>query len=253
MKRFIFRSVFLCVLCGSGFAQNLTTVSASNITDINGTKLAAGQLCFLITDQQDNPISVSIGGGGQALKRGFCSPVAAGAVSPTFTVPNPANTLPSGIYYRITVKDSSTGQEVLRYTQVSFTGTTFNFDNYAPINLGNFTPLTGNSVSGNLAVSGNIAATGTVTGSNIPGSILQQIFNAGIGLTQRTAFNCLAGVVCSDNVGTSHTDVRLGSLTTVTFSATPTFDASTAASFKLTLTGNVTSSTLTNAVAGEKR
>ena len=43
----------------------------------------------------------------------------------------------------------------------------------------------------------------------------------------------------------------LGSLTTVAFSATPTFDASTAASFKLTLTGNVTSSTLTNAVAGE--
>ena len=251
MKKFIFLSVFLCVLCGSGFAQNLTTVSASNITDINGAKLAAGQLCFLITDQQDNPISVSIGGGGQALRRGYCSPVAAGAVSPTFTVPNPANTLPSGIYYRITVKDSSTGQEVLRYTQVSFTGATFNFDNYAPVNLGSFAPLTGNSVSGNLAVSGNIAATGTVTGSNIPSNILQQIFNAGVGLTQRTAFNCLAGIACSDNFANSRTDVRLGSLTTVAFSATPTFDASTAASFKLTLTGNVTGSTLTNAVAGE--
>lgn len=232
-------------------AQNLTTVSASNITDINGAKLAAGQLCFLITDQQDNPISVSIGGGGQALKRGYCAPVAAGAVSPTFTVPNPASTLPSGIYYRVTVKDSSTGQEVLRYTGVSFAGATFNFDNYAPVNLGSFAPLSGNSVSGNLAVTGNVAATGTVTGSNIPSSILQQIFNAGVGLTQRTAFNCLAGMVCSDNTVTSRTDVRLGSLTTVTFSATPTFDASTAASFKLTLTGNVTSSTLTNAVAGE--
>jgi hypothetical protein len=232
-------------------AQNLTTVSASNITDINGTKLAAGQLCFLITDQQDNPISVSIGGGGQALRRGYCSPVAAGAVSPTFTVPNPASTLPSGIYYRVTVKDSSTGQEVLRYSGVTFAGATFNFDNYAPVNLGSFAPLSGNSVSGNLAVSGNVAATGTVTGSNIPSSILQQIFNAGVGLTQRTAFNCLAGVVCSDNVGTSRTDLRLGTLTTVAFSATPTFDASTAASFKLTLTGNVTSSTLSNAVAGE--
>ena len=231
-------------------AQNLTTVSASNITDINGAKLAAGQLCFLITDQQDNPISVSIGGGGQALKRGYCSPVAAGAVT-SFTVPNPAATLPSGIYYRVTVKDSSTGQEVFRYSGVTFTGATFNFDNYAPVNLGSFAPLSGNSVSGNLAVSGNIAATGTVTGSNIPSSILQQIFNSGVGLTQRTAFNCLAGIACSDNISTSRTDVRLGSLTTVAFSATPTFDASTAASFKLTLTGNVTSSTLTNAVAGE--
>lgn len=231
-------------------AQNLTTVSASNITDINGTKLAAGQLCFLITDQGDNPISVGIGGGGQSLKRGYCSPIAAGVVT-SFTVPNPANTLPSGIYYRVTVKDSSTGQEVLRYTGVSFSGATFNFDNYAPVNLGSFAPLSGNSVSGNLAVSGNIAATGTVTGSNIPSSILQQIFNAGVGLTQRTAFNCLAGMVCSDNAVTARTDVRLGSLTTVAFSATPTFDASTAASFKLTLTGNVTSSTLANAVAGE--
>jgi hypothetical protein len=250
-KKLLLFSVFLCVLCGKGFSQNLTTVSASNITDINGAKLAAGQLCFLITDQQDNPMSVSIGGGGQALRRGYCSPVAAGAVSPTFTVPNPASTLPSGIYYRVTVKDSSTGQEVLRYTGVTFTGATFNFDNYAPVNLGSFAPLSGNSVSGNLAVSGNVAATGTVTGSNIPSNILQQIFNAGVGLTQRTAFNCLAGIVCSDNAATSRTDVRLGSLTTVAFSATPSFDASTAASFKLTLTGNVTSSTLSNAVAGE--
>lgn len=255
MKKFVLSFAFVASLA-VGFsidahAQNLTTVSASNITDINGARLAAGQLCFLITDSQDNPISVSIGGGGQALKRGYCAPIAAGAVTPTFTVPNPAATLPSGIYYRVTVKDSSTGQEVLRYTGVSFTGATFNFDNYAPVNLGSFAPLSGNSVSGNLAVSGNIAATGTVTGSNISSSMLQQIFNAGIGLTQRTAFNCLAGIVCSDNTGTSRTDVRLGSLTTVAFSATPTFDASTAASFKLTLTGNVTSSTLSNAVAGE--
>jgi len=249
LKKLLSVFAFVCLAIGA-HAQNLTTVSAANITDINGTKLAAGQLCFLITDQQDNPISVEIGGGGQALKRGYCSPVAAGAVT-SFTVPNPAATLPSGIYYRVTVKDSSTGQEVLRYTGVSFTGATFNFDNYAPVNLGSFAPLSGNSVSGNLAVSGNVAATGTVTGSNIPSNILQQIFNAGVGLTQRTAFNCLAGIVCSDNFGASRTDVRLGSLTTVAFSATPAFDASTAASFKLTLTGNVTGSTLNNAVAGE--
>ena len=168
LKRILLAFVFLCALCGSAFPQNLTTVTASNITDINGSKLTAGQLCFLITDQQDNPISVSIGGGGQALKRGYCSPIAAGVVT-TFTVPNPASTLPSGIYYRVTVKDSSTGQEVLRYTQVSFTGAAFNFDNYAPLNLGTPAPLSGNSVTGNLSVTGNVAATGTVTGSNIAG------------------------------------------------------------------------------------
>jgi len=43
----------------------------------------------------------------------------------------------------------------------------------------------------------------------------------------------------------------VGTLNTLTFSTTPVFDASTASTFKLTLTGNVTSSTLTNAVAGE--
>ena len=156
-------------------SQNLTTVSASNITDINGSKLAAGQLCFLITDQSDNPISVSIGGGGQAFKRGYCSPVAAGVVT-GFTVPNPSATSPSGIYYRVTVKDSSTGQEVLRYSLVSFTGATFNFDNYAPTNLAQGAPLSGTTVSGNLSGNGNATFTGGVTGSNIPSSILQQIF-----------------------------------------------------------------------------
>jgi hypothetical protein len=248
-KLFLLLVIAFCSL--SLHAQNLTTISASNIQDINGVKLASGQLCFLITDQQDTPISVSIGGGGQALKRGYCSPIAAGVVT-TFTVPNPANTLPSGIYYRVTVKDSSSGLEVLRYTQVSFTGATFNFDNYAPLNLGTPAPLSGNSVTGNLSVTGNVAATGTVTGTNIPSSILQQIFNAGTGLTQRTAFNMLAGVTCVDNAGTLRTDCRAGGLTSVTFSATPTFDASTSSMFKLTLTANVTSSTLSNAIAGQQ-
>lgn len=231
-------------------AQNWTTVTATNITDLNQQKLAAGQLCFLATDQNDSPISVGVGGGGQILKRGYCSAVASGVVT-SFTVPNPAATLPAGIYYRVTVKDSSTGQEVLRYTQVSFTGASFNFDTYVPLNLGTPAPLSGNAVTGNLSVSGNVSATGTVTASNIPTNILQQVFDSGTGLTQRTAFNCMAGIKCTDNAGTARTDVRLGTLATVAFSATPIFDASTASTFKLTLTGNVTSSTLTNGVAGE--
>ncbi|MCU1256907.1 MAG: hypothetical protein JWM83_3206, partial [Candidatus Angelobacter sp.] len=253
LKKLITVFAFVCLAIGFSMdarAQNLTNVSASNITDINGTKLAAGQLCFLITDQQDNPISVSIGGGGQALKRGYCSAVAAGVVT-SFTVPNPASTLPSGIYYRVTVKDSSTGQEVLRYTGVSFTGATFNFDNYAPVNLGSFAPLTGNSVSGNLSVTGNVAATGTVTGSNIPSSILQQIFSAGIGQTQRAGVNFFSGILCSDNSGTSRTDCRPGTFNAVTFSATPTFDCSLGSVQKLTLTGNVTSSSLANCQVGQ--
>lgn len=45
--------------------------------------------------------------------------------------------------------------------------------------------------------------------------------------------------------------VMLYDQVTVTFSATPTFDASKANVFKLTLTGNVTSSTLSNALTGQ--
>ncbi|HEY2497221.1 MAG TPA: hypothetical protein VGK24_09135 [Candidatus Angelobacter sp.] len=171
LKKILLLSVFLCALCGQGFAQNLTTVSGSNITDLNGAKLAIGQLCFQGTDQSDNPIAFGIGGGGQALKRQYCSAVTAGVVT-SFTVPNPATTNPTGIYYRVRVVDSSTGQEVLRYQGVTFAGATFNFDNYTPVISGaSLAPLTGNSVSGNLSVTGNGAFTGTVTGSNIPGSI----------------------------------------------------------------------------------
>jgi hypothetical protein len=250
LKKLLLFSLFLCVLCGKGFSQNLTTISAANITDINGSKLAAGQVCFLITDQSDNPISVSIGGGGQALKRGYCSPVAAGVVT-TFTVPNPSATSPSGIYYRVTVKDSSTGQEVLRYSLVSFTGATFNFDNYAPTNLAQGAPLSGTTVSGNLSGNGNATFTGSVTGSNIPSSILQQIFSSGVGQTQRTGVNFFSGITCSDNAGASRTDCRPGTINTLTFSATPVFDCSLGSVQKLTLTGNVTSSSLANCQAGQ--
>ncbi|HET9183248.1 MAG TPA: hypothetical protein VFP59_14015 [Candidatus Angelobacter sp.] len=71
MRKLLLSSVFLCVLCGSAFSQNLATVSGANIEDLNGAKLANGQICFLGTDQGDNPISFQVGGGGQALRRQY--------------------------------------------------------------------------------------------------------------------------------------------------------------------------------------
>jgi hypothetical protein len=240
LKKLIAVFVFVCFGI-SAFGQNLTTVSGSNITDINGSKLAAGQLCFLITDQQDNPISVSIGGGGQALRRGYCSAVAAGVVA-SFTVPTPAATSPAGIYYRVTVKDSSTGQEVLRYAGVTFAGVTFNFDNYAPVNLGSFAPLTGNSVSGNLSVTGNVAATGTVTGSNIPGTIP----GAGACAANQyvTALNTAAPPTCSSTATGTGVPVQATSPTLVT----PNIGAATGSS--LVFNGASTSSGAALTVGG---
>jgi len=164
MKNLVLLAIVLgCVIPLN--AQNWTTVTATNITDLNQQKLATGQLCFLGTDQNDVPISFNVGGGGQVLKRAFCAAVSNG-IAAAFTVPNPAGTTPAGIYYRVTVKDVNSGQEVLRYSQVSFTGTSFNFDNYAPTNLGQFAPLTGTAVSGNLSVNGNLSVTGSFSGSN---------------------------------------------------------------------------------------
>jgi hypothetical protein len=37
---------FFCVLCGETTAQNTMTVTASNIQNVIGQKLATGQVCF---------------------------------------------------------------------------------------------------------------------------------------------------------------------------------------------------------------
>jgi|GEM_PF-1162883 len=169
MKKFILSIMVLaCVIPAA--AQNWTTVTATNITDLNQQKLAAGQLCFLATDQNDTPISVGVGGGGQLLRRSLCTSIAGGAIT-AFSVPNPATTTPAGIYYRVVAKDTSTGQEVLRYTQVTFNGATFNFDNYAPISQGQFAPPSGAAVSGNLSVNGNLSITGTFTSTIFSGNM----------------------------------------------------------------------------------
>ena len=213
MKRTVLIIALVLAGAAGAEAQNWATVTASNITDLNQRKLAAGQLCFLGTDQNGAPINFMVGGGGMVLKRQFCSAVSSGAVT-AFTVPNPALTSPAGVYYRVTVIDSASGQEVLRYTGVTFSGGTFNLDTYAP-NPPGFTPapLSGSAVTGNLGVTGNITASGTITGSNIPAVI--------------------------------------SGFQTVAFSATPTFNAAQASTFKITLTGNVSSSTLSGAAAGQ--
>lgn len=205
MKKIILMAVMGCVVPAA--AQNWTTVSASNITDLNQQKLAAGQLCLLGTDQNDVPISFNVGGGGQVLKRPFCTPVTSGAVS-SFTVPNPVNTAPAGIYYRVTVKDANTGQEVLRYAQVSFSGATFNFDNYAPLAIGQFAPPSGNAVNGNLSVSGNAAITGTLVASNIPGGQIET--GTGTNNTLPKFTNGASGVIGNSSISDNGSTVSIG-------------------------------------------
>jgi hypothetical protein len=118
---------------------------------------------------------------------------------------------------------------VLRYTQVSFSGVSFNFDTYAPLNLGTPAPLFGNAVTGNLSVSGNVSATGSVTASNIPASI------PGIGSCTNQfvrALNLAAAPTCS-TVGSADlaaslalTTPNLGAATATSVSATGVLSSS---------------------------
>jgi len=160
-------------------AQNWTTISASNITDAAGNKLAAGQICFLGTDQNNVAINFAIGGGGQVLKRPVCATVTNGAIAAGFQVPNPANTSPAGVLYHVYVRDTSSGQIVVDYKLVRFTGTAWDLDNYQPSSTTVPPPPTPASVTGPLNVNGNMSISGTsslgvTTASSLTASSVNQ-------------------------------------------------------------------------------
>jgi hypothetical protein len=169
VKKILHAVAFVCLAIAAQ-AQNLTTVTGSLVKDLGNNLLGSGQVCFLATDANDIPVSFQAGGGGQVVRRPYCSPVTVGVIT-SFTVPNPALTVPAGINYRVTVKDTTlgsatNGQEILRYKNVSFVGAGFNFDAYGPT-IGNVVPLTGTSTSGSLAVNGDLSVTGSFNLANI--------------------------------------------------------------------------------------
>src|SRR5690349_12246494 len=100
MRKHLF---FILLASLSGLAQNLTTVTASNIQKA-GAPLASGTICFTATDTSDNPIPFRIGGGGQEVVAPYCATVTNGATS-VLQVANPANTSPTNISYRVEVFD----------------------------------------------------------------------------------------------------------------------------------------------------
>ena len=99
----------LCGIVAAG--QNFVTVTAANVQNAFGQKLAAGQVCFQAANNNGVPIAFQAGGGGQVINRPVCGPVANGAFS--VSVPNTALTAPANVCFHVTVKDSSTNQLVL--------------------------------------------------------------------------------------------------------------------------------------------
>jgi hypothetical protein len=127
------RLVILAVLAfvaGSALdleAQNLCTVTASNIQQ-SGSPLSAGTIYFQATDANARPISFQLGGGGQVVTSPYFTAITNGAIG-TFTVANPANTIPANIRYTITIQNTA-GGNILTYTNVKIASCPFNFDTY---------------------------------------------------------------------------------------------------------------------------
>jgi hypothetical protein len=117
---------------------NFTTVTGTKIQDIGGTLLAAGRIYFKPVDINGNPVSFRVGGGGQVISRAKSVVVTAGAFS--IDLADVSLTNPAFVGYRVTVKDTATGEMVLGYkpdraTGYEFfqpTGATYDFDTFVP-------------------------------------------------------------------------------------------------------------------------
>ena len=147
MKRLILFLTLLCTVLAH--AQNTVTITASNIQNGFGVKLASGQACFQAT-AGGLPVGFRMGGGGQAINRPVCTAVSNGSLSAT--LPNTANTVPANVCLNFTVRDLSTNQIVLGLTKgdngygclqpsggssqsswcTSSSGIACNLDNYPP-------------------------------------------------------------------------------------------------------------------------
>lgn len=164
--------LFVLAVVSPAFGQNWTSVTATTVTNpkiVNGTQvLVTGKLCFTATDSSDRQISFQVGGGGQAVTKPACGVITNGALVGTLSIPNPANTAPANIRYRIEVIDN-TGV-VLRYKNAVVSGDAFDFDLYIP--------STTNLVSGqsvdrltvnHLIVSGDCVGAGCGSGGGTAG------------------------------------------------------------------------------------
>src|SRR6266536_1402882 len=84
-------------------AQDQMTITATNIKNLKGEKLAAGQACLTPTDNQGSPINFQMPGGGQGTSNEACESVQNGAFS--ILVPNVALTNRANVCLKLKVRD----------------------------------------------------------------------------------------------------------------------------------------------------
>ena len=139
---------------------NYTNVTASNICDAAGNKLASGTISFQATDAGNRPIVFQVGGGGQVVTTPATATITNGACS--LQVADSASTNPSGILYRITITDTTLNRVVATLSLVTITGATFNLDAYTQSGAAVLPPV-GGSVNGPLTVAGDLSVTGAIS------------------------------------------------------------------------------------------
>jgi hypothetical protein len=240
IKRMLLYAALLAAVCLPAAAQ-YTTITGGNVQDASGAKLVAGQICFLATDSNDNPINFQAGGGGQVVKRAKCASITNGVIG-SLQVATPASTSPTGISYRVTVKDSLTNQELIHYTGVQPTSTTWSFDACA---CSMFTTLplpTPASTTGNFTVNGNL----TVTGSFSLGAFTATTVTASSSIAAPTVTASSSMTTPSLSIGggtalTTSNSTGSGNLVKQTSASLTTPDIGAATGASLALSGSLSS------------
>lgn len=206
-----------------------TTIQANNIAKFGGAKIT-GSFCVVPTDQSGNGINITTPSGQQfSPLQPLCFPVTNGVLSNVAIVPDTTLTQPVNPCYKLTVSDSR-GNQIGTYPCIQPSGTTWNFDSYVPSILPNTTALTLPQYQTNGTANSN-----------------QQVVNfktSGSGCSIASASNGDETWTCSAGAGTSNENL--------TFSATPTFSASTTSS-RIALSGNITSFTLASGSDGQNK
>lgn len=146
MKKAIFTLFLALCAVSSVRAQATIAISASHIQGVSGASLASGSICWQGTDQNNQILAFQKSGGGAVVTTPFCTAVTSGAIT-TFSVPNPANTTPTNIRYRVTITQGArtiatmTGVYLCATSGSCTTPYTFNFDNCFSLGACNAAPI----------------------------------------------------------------------------------------------------------------
>jgi hypothetical protein len=164
-------SVLLFLSAAACAVASTTTISASNITDLNGRKIAAAKLCFLPVDAT----GIAIGyrsGTAQIMPIKKCGQVSNGALQSGFTVFDSSSTVPTNMRYHITLTPAFNTVSVIRdFGTTTITGSTWTLDTFDPDATVLPALYTASSTSGSFYVNGDLTFTGTLVGT-VPVSTL---------------------------------------------------------------------------------